>query len=276
MKYFNGELIDPGHGTSLTPLGNLVRSLGHDILDRIETFTAEVARHQNPKELRVAILKSIWVAKNRWLDEEFRKRFPEGVIQPELIDGYRELAPDIAGGRFDVAVISYPPKVVRPLVSLPWMDEPMLLVVKAAAAAKQLPNVTTVTRREVVGLHKTFFTMRLNSPMRNAVNKYLAVHRFEVGRQEEVESVLEALPLVEQGAGISILPASALVEAIQRNSIKAFHLEPEIKRPLGLLYRDNTRKPEALKSFLACFGPSEMPKERNRAERQMSERSASH
>jgi DNA-binding transcriptional LysR family regulator len=268
----SGQIIEQGR--HLTPLGQQILTLWAKIKPHLTAFRDAVDQLQSNQKLRLAIIQSVWDAENSWLISEYAQRAPSGsVIEQRLVLGGGAFGPDdvqplLEAGHADVA-ISYPPKKkLSFLLMHHWRNEPMVLVVARdylQNRERDAPKLIDLKAKEGASptlmkiLHDRFYTMKEQAPMTIAVQHYLNQHKIKFDYEEPRNSVSEALSLVAQGAGISILPEPSIQWAIANKSVVAFPLRDRLYRPVAILCSRECLKKAALIAFLRCIEHHENP-----------------
>jgi DNA-binding transcriptional LysR family regulator len=145
-------------------------------------------------------------------------------------------------------------KLVPPVKTRFWRNEPMVLVVQPERAA-HLANKVEVAPADLRKLHHTFL-MPQDSRTYSGVSGYL--RKLKLGRcfdyKAQVRNVNEALTHVIADDGVSILPECLVAESEGQGKVSTFLLRPAFQQRLGFLYLENSLKATSVSAFLDCLG----------------------
>jgi DNA-binding transcriptional LysR family regulator len=133
----------------------------------------------------------------------------------------------------------------------------MVLVVsklRAAQARAKKPDIDqAAAAADIRAMHDQFYTMKENAPMTVSVLQYLRDEKIKFKRTEPRNSVQEALGLIIQDHGISILPEPSVQLAVKQSLVESFRLANRLYRPLVILSSRHCLKADALKAFVQCI-----------------------
>jgi len=233
-----------GRGVVLTPAGEALVGPARQTLRDVESATAAVAAVVGLESGRLDLcaLPTLAVDPVAPLVGTFRTRYPGVTVRLLDSDGPAELASLVASGDAEVG-ITVDHTANAALEAVPLATQEMLVVlppgtspVGRAVAARDLgghPIVTTPSGTSTRQLLDDAFASANVTP-------YVAV----VTAQREA-----VLPLVLAGAGATLLPEPAAVDAERLGAVVA-PLRPRITRRIVAVHRDAPRSPAAA-AFLA-------------------------
>ena len=96
-----------------------------------------------------------------------------------------------------------------------------------------------------------FIAFEKDIPTRKATDKILADAGVDVSIVMEFDNVETVKRAIEINAGIAILPASTVVNEVERKQLVSYKLEGSIhNRPLAIIHKDNRLLTPALRSFI--------------------------
>jgi DNA-binding transcriptional LysR family regulator len=246
---------DEKHG-ALTIAGQRMRSFADDVLNRLESFLKEVeeTKDKNRRPLVLGTIKSVWNWGSPRFKAAYQKQMNESITL-DLVDGQSiaDIQSRLLRGEIDLALISYPPPQVDPLIRMYlWRSEPMVLV-----ASKE--NERAKHSTPIQNMHDTFIPMIEKEP-RDSIRSYLEQQGIVFNKEMPVNSVVEALPLVRSNEGISILPAWS----INRKNFKVFTLPltasgTPLTRQLAVLHRREHPRQQAIDAFIKILEKQRNP-----------------
>jgi len=229
----------------LTPAGRIYYEFCRDVLRRKEQLDVELERlrQQIDSTVRVAAIYSIGISELSTLEREFHQQHPQydlviEYLRPEKV--YEAVLADEA----DVGLVSYP-KSSREITAFHWRDEPMVLVTPVGHPLAQNPVVAV---GQLQGIE--FVGFDLDLPIARTLSRYFKQHDVQPELVLHFDNVVAIKEAVEHGSGVSILPEPAVREDVAQGRIAAVRLIPEVKRPVGILYRRHKRLNQATRAFL--------------------------
>ena len=96
-----------------------------------------------------------------------------------------------------------------------------------------------------------FIAFEKDIPTRKVTDKILADAGVDVSIVMEFDNVETVKRAIEINAGIAILPASTVVNEVERKQLVSYKLEGGIhNRPLAIIHKDNRLLTPALRSFI--------------------------
>ena len=96
-----------------------------------------------------------------------------------------------------------------------------------------------------------FIAFEKDIPTRKATDEILNQAGIEVSVVMEFDNVETVKRAIEINAGLAILPASTVVNEVERNQLKSFKLEGGIhNRPLAIIHKQTRMLTPALRSFI--------------------------
>ncbi len=157
-----------------------------------------------------------------------RQSHPGIVVQ--VCNGVsNELMRKVEQGELDAAIVSEPPfKLPQTISWHPLVVEPLVLVTSAKLRVTSLSE--TLASHPFIGVSPTSWTGQLTH---GAFRR----HRLKVNEVMELNSLEAIAGMVMRGFGISILPLSGYLWALE-NRVQFWLLtEPQISREIGLIHR---------------------------------------
>ncbi len=170
-----------------------------------------------------------------------RQLHPDIVVQ--VCNGVSdELMRKVELGELDAAIVSEPPfKLPQSVSWQPLAAEPLVLVAPADVRVKSLS--AALATYPFIGISRSSWTGQLtHSAFRR--------HRLKINEVMELNSLEAIAAMVVRGFGISILPASGYLWALEKQVQLSLLTEPQISRQIGLVHRVDQGHP-ALVSALS-------------------------
>jgi DNA-binding transcriptional LysR family regulator len=264
LKVEREDIVSSGKGAAVAPVGKPVQALCDAIERHVAEFYSQVelVKTDLPKtksELLLAIISSAWdVVEQDW------KSIPgiHLLVQPNVS---RVVQTEILNGEADVA-IAYDPESLNPaLDKKSWSKEPMVLVVSERCAnvarearshrfRKQGPKPATSEDIRKIAIGRDFYLMSEGAPMTDLVKSYLAANGIELQRLVARQTVMEAIDLISQDKGISIIPIRNAEKNRKVKNLVIFPLDVKLFRHLSIIYRRGSPKQKAVEAFIdfAC------------------------
>jgi LysR family transcriptional regulator, transcriptional activator of the cysJI operon len=230
----------------LTESGRIYYEFCRDVLRREEEFShaLEALKGDMAGTVRVASIYSTGLSEMSRLQEEFAAKYPSAQLHVEYMRPdkvYEAVRNDAA----DLGLVSYP-ESSREIAARDWRREEMQVAVSLshefAARAALFPA-------DLNGQDFVAFDDDLR--IRRELDKFLRAHGIEVRVAAHFDNIQMIKEAVEQGLGISILPARTMQAEIEQGRIAAVKLHaPELARPVGIVHRRRKKFNRAAEAFL--------------------------
>ena len=231
---------------ALTEAGQLYLDMCRDVLRRREEFTAAVGHLRDRVEgaVRVAAIYSVGLSEMAQLESEFGRRYPDAELRVEYLRP-EKVYEAVAAQQADLGLVSYA-EPTKQVAVLPWREEQMVV---AVSAYHPFANLTEVPPSELGGLEFVAFDEDL--PIRRDIDRFLRERHVHVKVTLHFDNIQMIKEAVAHGAGISIMPARAMLAEVSQGRLVGVPLAaPELYRPVGIIYRRRERLPRAAQAFL--------------------------
>ncbi|MCX5793244.1 MAG: LysR family transcriptional regulator [Elusimicrobia bacterium] len=150
---------------------------------------------------------------------------------------FSQIYSDIVSGRADFGFMACPYKKSAGLAMLPVAKDEMVLI---AGSASPLAGRATISVRELDGMEFIFFDRVF--PSRRYIDEFLRRHNVKHRVKMELDNIETIKTAVASGAGVSLLPRSAVREDESGISLHALRIsDARFLRPIYLLH-SRTRK----------------------------------
>lgn len=217
---------------ALTPAGLRYEQGCLDLLQRYDQLEAQVAgarRGASKAQIVVDAIYSAGIDLLNQLRDQFEDRHPHVSV---VIDYKRpeEVHEAVRRRRCDIGIVSYPGRWPGVGV-IPLRDEPMCVV---CARSHPLAQELYVEARELGSYEMAAFEPAL--PVGRAVARYLR----ENGARPVVASVFDNIDTIKSAVAVTdqfaILPKRTAMLEVAAGTLAVVELEPELHRPLGVIY----------------------------------------
>jgi DNA-binding transcriptional LysR family regulator len=230
----------------LTESGRIYYEFCRDVLRREEefSFALESLKGDMGGTVRVASIYSTGLSEMTRLQEEFAAKYPAAQLHVEYMRPdkvYEAVRNDAA----DLGLVSYP-EPSREIAARDWRREEMQVAASIshpfAARAELYPD-------DLYGQDFVAFDDDLR--IRRELDKFLRAHSIDVRVTAHFDNIQMIKEAVEQGLGISILPARTMQAEIEQGRLAAVKLNaPELARPVGIVHRRRKKFNRAAEAFL--------------------------
>lgn len=174
----------------------------------------------------------------------FEDQFPDVVLRLEYLHPDR-VYEQVLAEQADLGLVSYP-RNRADLVSIPWEDQPMVLV---ASTRHPLATLREVPAARLEGVAFLGFTREL--PIRREIDLWLRQHQVEVELHHEFDNIETIKKAVECGSGVAILPLATVRNEVAAGELVALPLAGEpLFRPLGIIHKSNRQLSTAVQKFV--------------------------
>ncbi len=218
----------------------------------IQTFDALHSKLQEIKDIisgtiRVATIYSIGLHELPPYIKRFLKDYPTVHVHVE----YRranQVYEDVLANVVDVGLVAYPHKETK-LEIVALRKDPLVLICHPHHPfAKQ----KTIRLKSIAG--QKFVAFEADIPTRKALDRILREHGAEVNTVMEFDNIETVKRAVEIDAGISIVPASTILQEISKQTLACVEIDNgDFSRPLAAIYKKNKVLSPALRQFLALL-----------------------
>ncbi len=230
----------------LTKAGRLFYGAAQDILDRYEQFRNEVSS-LNPSpgnRINVGAIFSIGMHTLPNYVKEFMLGYPKVNVHIEYFSAVRiyEL---VLAGDIDVGLVAVP-KRDRRLEVYDFEQEPLVL-----ACSPKHP----FAKKTQVDIHQLqfekFIAFEQAVPTRVWIDSILHRYNIVVRPVMEFDNIETVKRAIEIGAGVSILPRTAILQEVGSRTMKAVGFSNEsFVRPTGIIVRKNKMLGPAARHFI--------------------------
>jgi len=233
-------------GVTPTPAGRVFYQTACEVLDLYE----HMIRRLKPEaglisgSLRVATVYSVGLYEISAVVRTFLKSYPRVHLHMEYSRTHR-VYEDCLAGSIDLGIVAHPWKRKGlKLIELP-ADELVLVC----------PADHPWTRKRKIGIEKLngaeYVAFERDIPSRQALDSYLKDRGISVRVTAEFDNIETIKTAVEIGAGVSILPLMSVLREQQSGTLAVVELSgPRLKRPRGILLRDNVPLSATAASFV--------------------------
>lgn len=233
----------------LTPAGQLYYEKCRDLLEMYRSIEDAVRRLGDKVvgRVRVASIYSVGLLQMAEYVRRFEKLFPEVDVRLDYVhpdEVYARVRRDEA----DLGIVSYP-AAGDDITVIPWVDQPMVVVVKPGTALAAHDRATLEVLR---GMDFVAFTPDLK--IRKEIDRLLKKNNVPVKVTHQFDNVENIKRAVEIGAGVAILPLPTIRRELEIGSLHAVALEKvDLKRPLGIVQKRHKHLPAAAEKFVALL-----------------------
>ena len=194
--------------------------------------------------LTVASIYSVGLAHMSGYLREFLAAHPKADVRLEYVHPHR-VYDAVDHGQADLGLVSYPEESPS-VATLPWRDEPMVLV-----CYPQHP----LTRRRSVSLDvlrgEPIVAFQTGLKIREEIDRVLALHRIPVRIALEFDNIETIKRAIEIGAGVSLLPEPTITREIETGTLVQIPIEGQpFVRPLGIIHRRDRKLSETAQRFI--------------------------
>lgn len=179
---------------------------------------------------------------------QFLSRNPGTKISVEYRQ-FSQIYTDVASGRADFGFMACPYRKCSGLAMLPVAKDEMVLI---AGASSPLAGRKAVSVKEIDGLD--FISFDRAFPSRRYIDAFLRGHGVKPRVKLELDNIDTIKAAVAAGAGVSILPRSAMRDDENGVTLHALRIsDAQFLRPVYLIYSRSRKLNPAAKSFISVF-----------------------
>ncbi|OGR69416.1 MAG: hypothetical protein A2081_00485 [Elusimicrobia bacterium GWC2_61_19] len=162
---------------------------------------------------------------------------------------FSQIYSDITSGRSDFGFMACPYRKSSGLSMLPVAKDEMVLI---AGSSSPLAGRKTVTVKELDGMEFIFFDRVF--PSRRYIDSFLRKHGIRPRVKMELDNIETIKTAVASGAGVSILPRSAVREDENGISLHVLRIgDAQFLRPIYLIYNRGKKLSPAARNFMGIF-----------------------
>lgn len=217
----------------LTPEGEHFYNGCRQIIKQYEKLKREVysLHDATSQHLVVASIYSVGLAHMSAFMRNFATSHSDASVRLEYLHPHRVIEV-VEQGEVDLGLVSYP-EDSRNIVSLPWREEPIVLV---CHPDHRLAHNEETSFDELGG--ESFVAFEPGLRIRAEIDRALLVHKIDVNITLEFDNIETMKRAVEIGEGISLLPEPTVAREISFGSLAKVPLrEVNLTRPLGIIHR---------------------------------------
>ena len=217
-----------------------------EVLERFQSLELQVRERSIAiaGTIRVATVYSIGLHELPPHVTRFMKRHPQVKVHLE----YRRTNQVCAGcldDTLDFGIVAFPVRRSN-LEVIPWQDETLVLV---CAPDHPLARRRRVSLSRLQG--EPFIGFERDIPTRKTIDGVLSRHGVKVNRVMEFDNIETIKRAVEVGSGISIVPQTTVVDAVQRRRLVQLEsVEGRFTRSVGIVHRRGRALSAAARAFI--------------------------
>ena len=172
---------------------------------------------------------------------------------------FSQIYSDIVSGRADFGFMACPYRKSAGLAMLPVAKDEMVLI---AGSASPLAGRDSISVRELDGMEFIFFDKVF--PSRRYIDKFLRRHNVKYRVKMELDNIETIKTAVASGAGVSLLPRSAVREDESGISLHALRISDAcFLRPIYLIHSRTRKLSASAVKFMSIFsGQRKSPAEK--------------
>ena len=162
---------------------------------------------------------------------------------------FSQIYSDVASGGADFGFMACPYGKAAGLAMLPVANDEMVLI---AGASSPLAGRKTIAVKELAGLEFVFFDRLF--PSRRYIDAFLKQHGVKHKVKMELDNIDTIKSAVASGAGVSVIPRSAVREDESGKSLHVLRFaDAQFLRPIYLIYSRARKQTPSIKSFMSIF-----------------------
>ncbi len=230
----------------LTKEGQLFYVTSREILDRYEQFKSELnaIKSLTSAKINIAAIFSVGMHILPNYVKEFMVKYPQVNVHVEYMEA-NKIYMQVLSGDIDIGLVAIP-KRDRKCEVYEFVNEPLVLVCS--------PRHLLASETEI-DIHKVqfekFICFDCNVPTRGWIDNILSSYNVLVNPTMEFDNTETIKRAVEINSGVTILPASTVVQEVSSGSLKAIPFSNQnFVRPTGIIVRKNKLYSQACKYFV--------------------------
>lgn len=230
----------------LTTAGELLYNTAKDILERYDKFNNDLnlLRKATSKRINVAAIYSIGMHTLPPFVKKFIAKYPDINVHIEYLTSH-QIHDLVLRNSIDIGLIAVPQNH-RNLQIYHFTDEPLVLVCSPQhplASEKEI-DIKNLHLQEFVGFEEGI-------PTRTLIDDILTRYNVSVHKIMEFDNIETIKRAVEIGAGLSILPETAIHQELDNGTLKAVTFSNDnFIRPTGIIIRKGKTLNRTTKYFL--------------------------
>ena len=206
------------------------------------------------EEVKISTIYSAGVYLLQGYIRKFMAAYPCTKVSVEY-RRFSQIQGDIVSGRADFGIMACPYRKLQGITMLPIGEDEMVLL---TGMSDKLARKRSVGVREVEGLD--FIAFDKVYPSRKYMDDFFKKHAVKVNIKMELDNIETIKTAVSSGAGLSILPFSALREEERDNKLHIVRFtDAEVSRTLYLIYNKSRKLPASAKAFLEILQENPKP-----------------
>jgi DNA-binding transcriptional LysR family regulator len=216
----------------LTSQGRIFFEGCQDVLTRFQELEDSIGNHCTTDcEVRVAAIYSVGLHNMAQYVDRFRAAHAGVDVAIEYMHP-DEVYKHVLEGKADLGLISFASRA-REFTAVPWREEEMVV---ACLPEHRFALEGEIRPRDLHG--ERFIRFAAGLPIRRAMDRFLRRHRVQVEVVADFDNIHTIKQAVEEGAGVSILPAPTLRREMEQGVLAAvpFARKPFF-RPLSIIRR---------------------------------------
>lgn len=201
-------------------------------------------------EIRISTIYSagIYVIQN--FIKQFLAQNPGSKVSVEYRQ-FSQIYPDIVSGRSDFGFMACPYRKSPGLSLLPVAHDEMVLI---SGSSSPLAGRKSVSVRDLEQMDFIFFDRAF--PSRRYIDAFLRRYKVKPRVKMELDNIETIKSAVASGAGVSLLPRTAIREDENGISLHPIRIsDAEFMRPIYLVYGRNRKFSPAARKFMGIFEP---------------------
>ena len=214
----------------------------------------QLAVSKTTEEIKISTIYSAGFYLLQGYIRKFMIDYPSTKVSVEYRQ-FSQIQGDIVSGRADFGIMACPYRKLQGITMLHIGEDEMVLL---TGMSDKLARKRSVGVREIDGLD--FIVYEKVFPSRKYVDDFFKKHSVKVNIKMELDNIETIKTAVSSGAGLSILPLSALREEERDNKLHiARFTDAEVSRPLYLIYNKSRKFPSSAKAFLEILQKKTKP-----------------
>lgn len=230
----------------LTPAGDVYYEGCRKLIQRYQALEEEVRASQQQIDGRVHVVSIFSVGLSYMKDfvDRFEQLYPKAHVQLEYQHPDRVYEMVEHDGA-DIGLVSYPKKT-RTIETLPWREEPMVLV---CSPEHPLAQQLAIRARDLTGQRMVGFYDHLT--IRREIDRALAAEGIEVEVVVEFDNIETLKRAIEIDTGISLLPEPTVAREVEAVTLVARPIEDlQLIRPVGIIRRRGAQLGATARRFI--------------------------
>jgi len=230
----------------LTKEGQLFYRTSRDILDRYEQFKSElnVMKSSTSSRINIAAIFSIGMHVLPSYVKKFMVKYPQVNVHIEYLEA-NKIYEQVLSGDVDIGLVAIPKRDSKFEV-YEFVNEPLVLV---CSPGHLLASETAIDIHKVQ--FEKFICFDCDVPTRGWIDNILSSYNVVVNPTMEFDNTETIKRAVEINSGVTILPASTVVQEVLSGSLKAIPFSNQnFVRPTGIIVRKNKMYSYACKYFI--------------------------